>query len=77
MKWWKCINSEHISNDLMLGLNKKDWIKNIKFINNFSKISCIANDINYSEIYSHQIRTIGNQGDLLIVLSGGKIQKYN
>ena len=37
---------------------------------NFSKISCIANDINYSEIYSHQVKTIGNKGDLLVVLSG-------
>ena len=64
-------NSEHISNDLMLGLNKKKiGLRILSLSSNFSKISCIANDINYSEIYSHQVKTIGNKGDLLIVLSG-------
>lgn len=64
-------NAEHISNDLMLGTNKlKKGFKVNSLTSNFSKISCIANDISYNKIYSHQINITGNKNDLLIVLSG-------
>ena len=33
-------------------------------------MTCIANDINYEEIFSKQLKTKGNAGDLLIALSG-------
>ena len=64
-------NANHISNDLMLGLNKKK--QGFPFISlsaNFAKNSCIANDLSYDRIYSHQILEIAEAGDVLILLSG-------
>ena len=37
---------------------------------NSSVITCLANDLGYQYIYSEQIKAKGNEGDLLIVLSG-------
>ncbi len=64
-------NAEHISNDLMLGINPQKKGLNIICLNsNISKLTCIANDLSYEDIYSHQIDILGSRGDLLIVLSG-------
>jgi D-sedoheptulose 7-phosphate isomerase len=64
-------NANHISIDFMLGLNKRKLgIKIISLSSNIAKISCIANDLDYSLIYSHQIKIMCEKGDLLIVLSG-------
>ena len=34
------------------------------------QLTCIANDLDYSDIFSHQLKILGDKGDLLIVLSG-------
>ena len=36
---------------------------------NSGNITAIANDFNYSEIFSHQIKVLANKGDLLIAMS--------
>lgn len=64
-------NANHISNDLMLGMNKKKL--GFRFISlnaNVPQLTCIANDLDYSQIFSHQLKILGNKGDLLIALSG-------
>jgi len=33
-------------------------------------LTCLANDLSYEDVYSHQISVLGRQDDLLIVLSG-------
>ena len=74
-------NAMHIANDFHYGVGcKKDLqsndIKNklgIKIIalpSNPSIITCLANDIGYENIYSHQLKVLGNPNDILIVLSG-------
>jgi D-sedoheptulose 7-phosphate isomerase len=64
-------NANHISNDFMLGLNKKKLgVKIISLSSNIAKISCIANDLGYSKIFSHQIKILSKKNDLLILLSG-------
>ena len=63
-------NSNHISNDLMLGFKKKIGFPIISLSSNLAKISCIANDIGYEKIFSNQLKVIGQKKDLLIVLSG-------
>lgn len=64
-------NADHISNDLMLGLNKKkEGFSIVSLSSNIAKISCIGNDLGYDKIYSHQINEICQKQDLLIVLSG-------
>ena len=64
-------NADHISNDLMLGLNKKkQGYKIVSLSSNIAKISCIGNDLGYKKIYSHQLNELASEGDLLICLSG-------
>jgi D-sedoheptulose 7-phosphate isomerase len=64
-------NADHISNDLMLGLNKKkQGYKIVSLSSNIAKITCIGNDLGYEHIYSHQLSEIATKGDLLICLSG-------
>jgi D-sedoheptulose 7-phosphate isomerase len=64
-------NANHISNDFMLGFNKsKIGFPIISLSSNLSKISCIANDVGYEKIFSHQLKILGHKDDLLIILSG-------
>ena len=64
-------NSTHLSNDLMLGLNsKKEGLNIISLSSNIAKISCIANDLGYEKIYSHQLKISAKKNDILICLSG-------
>jgi D-sedoheptulose 7-phosphate isomerase len=65
-------NAEHVCNDLMLGFkkNKKKGFKVYSLTSNKSVLTCIANDISYNKIYSHQLDNLGNKGDLLIAFSG-------
>jgi D-sedoheptulose 7-phosphate isomerase len=37
---------------------------------NSSILTCLANDLDYSEIYAAQLEVYGRKGDLLIALSG-------
>ena len=64
-------NANHISNDLMLGMNKKKVGYRFVSLNaNVPQLTCIANDLDYSDIFSHQLKILGDKNDLLIVLSG-------
>ena len=64
-------NAEHITNDFMLGLNKnKLGLRIINLSSNSAKLTCIANDLDYEQVYSHQIKILARKNDLLILLSG-------
>jgi len=74
-------NAMHIANDFHYGVGcKKDsksskistkaGIKIIALPSNPSIITCLANDIGYENIYSHQLKVLANPNDTLIVLSG-------
>ena len=65
-------NAMHMANDFLYGASSSNGkgIDVEALSSNFSVISCLANDISYEEIYSKQIETKMNSGDLLIVLSG-------
>jgi D-sedoheptulose 7-phosphate isomerase len=64
-------NANHIANDLMLGFTKKKRGFSFLSLNaNVSVITCIANDLGYHKIFSHQLKTLAKKDDLLIVLSG-------
>jgi D-sedoheptulose 7-phosphate isomerase len=66
-------NAIHIANDFLLGvvgkLNKKG-IKIEALTANSSVLTCLANDLSYSKIFSEQLKTKGSEKDLLISLSG-------
>lgn len=65
-------NAEHITNDLSLGRGKKKTgLRFRSLCSNFSQISCIANDISYDMVFSHQLNMFAKKKkDMLVVLSG-------
>ena len=65
-------NANHLANDFIYGVAKKtgSGFKVHSLSSNQSVITCLANDCGYESIYSEQLATLGNKGDLLICLSG-------
>ena len=65
-------NANHIANDFIYGAGKKKGkgLKIESLAANSSIITCLANDIGYEHIFSEQIRVKGQEGDILIALSG-------
>lgn len=69
-------NALHIANDLHYGIgicdskNNKPGLRVEALPANTAVLSCLANDIGYENIYSHQIEVKADQKDILIVLSG-------
>lgn len=57
-------NAMHIANDLFSVGIKAEALTNV------ATITAIANDYSYEEVFSRQIRIVGEPGDLLIALSG-------
>lgn len=65
-------NAIHLANDLVYGVagGKGPGMRAQALPANTSVLTCLANDIDYSEIFSFQIKTFCKPGDVLIVLSG-------
>ena len=65
-------NAIHMENDFLYGVRKsKGKGANVHALPaNSSVLTCLANDIDYEEIFAEQLRVKGESGDLLIVLSG-------
>lgn len=58
-------NAIHIANDLIsCGVRAHALTADV------STLTAIANDYSYSEVFSRQLKTFGERGDLLIALSG-------
>ena len=69
-------NAIHIANDLHYGIGacgpgaKLPGLRIEALPANTSVITCLANDIGYENIYTHQIQVKSKKDDILIVLSG-------
>jgi D-sedoheptulose 7-phosphate isomerase len=65
-------NAIHLANDLLYGagISNGRGLKVESLSANPAVLTCLANDMGYSEIYAEQIRVKANPGDMLIVLSG-------
>jgi D-sedoheptulose 7-phosphate isomerase len=65
-------NAIHIANDFIFGIDKHEGlgIKVDALPANQAVLSCLANDIGYENIFSHQLKVKGSAGDVLLVLSG-------
>jgi len=65
-------NAIHWANDFLYPIAKSGGkgIKMTALPANASVLTCLANDIGYDNIFSTQLATEGEPGDLLIVLSG-------
>jgi len=65
-------NAIHLANDLVYGAvgGRSPGIRAHALPANAAVLTCLANDTDYSEIFSLQLKTFGQPGDLLLVLSG-------
>lgn len=65
-------NALHLANDLLYGVGrtKLPGLRVHALGGNTSVTTCLANDLGYTRIFSAQIDTLAEAGDLLLVLSG-------
>jgi D-sedoheptulose 7-phosphate isomerase len=65
-------NAVHIANDFVYSIAEKTGlgIDTIALCANPAVMTCLANDVGYTRIYSEQLAVSGRKGDLLIALSG-------
>ena len=66
-------NAIHLANDYLYGVASNTQVSGMRveaLSANPAVISCLANDVGYSEIFSEQLLVKANVGDLLLVLSG-------
>ena len=65
-------NAVHIANDFLYGVGhgRVLGIRVEALSANTAVLTCLANDIDYSEIFSQQLKVKGVEGDVLIALSG-------
>jgi D-sedoheptulose 7-phosphate isomerase len=62
----------HLANDFLFGIAKNQGfgIRAKALPANQSVVTCLANDLSYDDIFSHQLELFGDSGDILIALSG-------
>ena len=66
-------NANHLANDFIYGVNPCGQGLVVHSICANTAINlCLANDIGFENIFSNQLRTLGEPGDILIVLSGSE-----
>ena len=65
-------NAIHLANDFLYGVSRKEAprIKIHALPANSSVITCLANDEGYESIFSEQLKTLAEKGDLVLALSG-------
>lgn len=65
-------NAQHMANDFLYGTSprRSEAIKVEALAANSAVLTCLGNDLGYDEIFARQIQVKGEQGDLLLVLSG-------
>ena len=64
-------NANHLANDLIYGINPSGRGMNVHSLCANSAINlCLANDVGYENVFSHQLRSLGKEGDALLVFSG-------
>lgn len=64
-------NAMHIANDFICGITpNKGGLKVEALTANTAVLTCLANDLSFEDIFSHQLHVKAAAGDLLICLSG-------
>lgn len=64
-------NAMHLANDFLFGVEPGGESLKVECLSsNVAVLTCLANDIDYSNIFSHQLKVKAKPGDMLIVLSG-------
>ena len=62
--------ASHFATDIGIGsLNRANPVRSVSLCDNTAAITAIANDMDYSAIFAQQLKLLGKQGDLLILIS--------
>ena len=62
--------ASHFATDIGIGsLNRANPVRSVSLCDNSAAITAIANDMDYSSIFAQQLKLLGKQGDLLILIS--------
>ena len=62
--------ASHFAADIGIGsLNRANPVRSMSLCDNSAAVTAIANDLDYSFIFTQQLKLLGQQGDLLIVIS--------
>ena len=62
--------ASHFAIDIGIGsLNRANPVRSVSLCDNTAAITAIANDMDYSSIFAQQLKLLGKQEDLLIVIS--------
>ena len=64
--------ASHMGNDLLKGTRRfgREGFRSIALCDSLPIVTCLANDFSYDDIYSIQLRTYAEPGDLFIAFSG-------
>ncbi|MCR9140721.1 MAG: SIS domain-containing protein [bacterium] len=65
-------NAIHLANDFLYGVAKDlgPGMRIQALPANGAVMTCLANDISYDEVFAAQLEVLGEEGDVLVVLSG-------
>jgi len=65
-------NANHLAADLIYGVNQmgRGTFQVHSLSANASVLTCLGNDIGFENIFSHQLETLAETGDLFLVFSG-------
>lgn len=66
-------NAVHLANDFLYGIASnvdRPGMRVEALSANTAVLTCLANDVGYAQVFAEQIRAKGEEGDLLVALSG-------
>jgi len=65
-------NANHLAADLIYGVNQqgRGAFRVHSLASNPSVLTCLGNDIGFENVFSHQLESLADSGDLLLVFSG-------
>jgi D-sedoheptulose 7-phosphate isomerase len=65
-------NAMHLANDFLYGIDKPAGrgLRVAALAANSAVLTCLANDVDYAEVFSRQLVALARPGDILIALSG-------
>jgi len=64
--------SDHFAAELMGVFGADVYIPCLSLAGNPALLTALANDIGFYKVFAHQVKVLGNAGDILIVMTGGK-----
>ncbi|MDR0796444.1 MAG: SIS domain-containing protein [Tannerella sp.] len=64
--------ASHFCNDLLKGcrIDGREGLKAVCLVDSSAIVTCLSNDFSYEDVFSIQLKTLAEKGDILVVFSG-------